>query len=116
MVGGLARRRALLTRSSIWTMLCRCGAVPVAAENESRTRFPAFHRPTSAQTHQNRAQRVLASVFERQRACNRKCWSRRRESNPRPAVYKTAALAAELRRQRSEYTVACHGRGTAAQR
>lgn len=26
-------------------------------------------------------------------------WSRRRESNPRPAVYKTAALATELRRQ-----------------
>ena len=33
--------------------------------------------------------------------------SRRRESNPRPAVYKTAALAAELRRQwcACEYTI-----------
>lgn len=28
-------------------------------------------------------------------------WSRRRDSNPRPAVYKTAALATELRRQQN---------------
>src|SRR4029078_10272660 len=28
-------------------------------------------------------------------------WSRRRDSNPEPAVYKTAALPIELRRQRA---------------
>src|SRR5438552_13241780 len=34
------------------------------------------------------------------------CWSRRRDSNPEPAVYKTAALPIELRRRARAQTAA----------
>jgi hypothetical protein len=34
-----------------------------------------------------------------------KSWSRRRESNPRPTVYDTAALPTELLRQGDNYSV-----------
>src|SRR5205807_9002319 len=49
-----------------------------------------------------------ASVFARRWS---RCWSRRRDSNSRPATYEAAALPAELRRRRDPILVDRGGGG-----
>jgi hypothetical protein len=68
--------------------------------------FDRFTNPARFWSRQRRKANVLA-FCRRERSVVQKAvgfWSRQRDSNPRPAVYKTAALATELCRPIVRYT------------